>query len=269
MLYFAVLKFQLCLSTNANCDKQSNKNKNLRQVNGATIMKLLRHSLFIVVSLLMTNQALALSTDRDQPAEVEADDIEFDFQKGLRTYINNVSVVQGTLRIKADKVVTKYENDDLSLATAWGNLARFKQRPDGKQYDTEGWARKIIVDQKANTLTLLGKAAVKQGPNTARGETIVYNMANDTMRIKSGRVGDAGKDGETATPTKLEDGFRGSDQGPAPIPERQTQKKVKKATDAEDGDSSNEDTQEAGEEEAEEQVKPTRSGRSRLIIQPK
>ena len=237
-------------------------------------MKLLRHSFFIVVSLfvfslLITNQALALSTDRDQPAEVEADDIEFDFQKGLRTYTNNVTVVQGTLRIKADKVVTKYENDDLSLATALGNLARFKQRPDGKQYDTEGWARKIVVDQKANTLTLLGKAAVKQGPNTARGETIVYNMANDTMRIKSGRVGGAGKDGETATPSKLEDGFRGSDQGPAPLPERKPRQQVTKAAEASEG-GADEDAVEAVEEEAEQQqAKPTRSGRSRLIIQPK
>ena len=229
-------------------------------------MKLLRHSIIIVISLLMSNQALALSTDRDQPAEVEADDIEFDFQKGIRTYTDNVTVVQGTLRIKADKVVTKYENDDLSLATAVGNLARFKQRPDGKAYDTEGWARKIIVDQKANTLTLLGKAAVKQGPNTARGETIVYNMANDTMRIKSGRVGGADKDGETATPTKLEDGFRGSDQGPAAPAERKLEKKIVAAGD----DSSDENVEQVVEEEVEqEQAKPTRSGRSRLIIQPK
>ncbi|MFT6712331.1 MAG: lipopolysaccharide export system protein LptA, partial [Arenicella sp.] len=89
-----------------------------------------------------TTQVLALSTDRDQPAEIEADDIEFDFKNGTRTYIKNVLVVQGTLRITADKVIANYGEKDLENATAWGSLARFKQRPDDKPDDTEGWARK-------------------------------------------------------------------------------------------------------------------------------
>ena len=200
--------------------------------------------LSILSGLFISAYSYGLSTDRDQPAEIEADDIEFDFKKGTRTYIKNVLVIQGTLRLKADKLQAIYNNDELETATAWGSLARFKQRPDGKQHDVEGWAKKIIVDQKQNTLTLIGKAALKQGPDTARGETIVYNMANDTLRIKgAAKLGNAGKSGKKPPKRKLEDPFKDAPQGPT------------------DG------TQDA--EKTGNQPVPTRSGRSRLIITPR
>lgn len=216
--------------------------------------------LSLLVCSLLTLQAYALSTDRDQPAEIEADDIEFDFQKGTRTYIDNVLVVQGTLRLKADKVIAVYKDKDLDTATAWGSLARFKQRPDGKDHDVEGWAKKIIVNQKANTLTLIGKAALKQGPDTARGETIVYNMATDTLSLKGGaKVGAAGASGATPPKRKLEDPFADDGQSAGPVT-----KTVKKTT----GDASDEEGTETEEVEVV-QPEPVKSGRSRLIIQPK
>jgi len=166
------------------------------QLISKSIAKALSVGFFLLFTFISSGTAHALSTDRDQPAEIEADDIEFDFKNGTRTYINNVLVIQGTLRVKADKVIANYGEEDLENATAWGSLARFKQRPDGKTEDTEGWAKKIIVDQVKNTITLIGKAALKQGPNTARGDTIVYNMATDKMRISGGsKIQAAGKNG--------------------------------------------------------------------------
>ena len=223
-----------------------------------------------------STHVLALSTDRDQPAEIEADDIEFDFKNGTRTYLKNVLVIQGSLRIKADKVVANYGEKDLENATAWGSLARFKQRPDDKPDDTEGWARKIIVDQVKNTITLIGKAALKQGPNTARGDTIVYNMATDKMKISGGsKVQAAGKDGQ-APKRKLADPFKGDNQGP---PEATAAKPIPKAgtTVAEGTSNKGGSTTSPAEKEAvvedlqddEPAPAPTKSGRSRLIIQPK
>jgi len=228
-----------------------------------------QNSIIILFSLLLSTQVAALSTDRDQPAEIEADDIEFDFQKGTRTYINNVLVVQGTLRLKADKVIANYEHNELAKATAWGSLARFKQRPDGKEFDTEGWAKKIIVDQKQNTITLIGKASVKQGANTAYGETIVYNMANDTMHMKgSAKVGAAGKDGTAPQKRTLDDPFKDNAQGPAPLA-RKKQKKNKKKKNKNDDETDDEDSSEEEVVEEEVEIEPVRAGRSRLIIQPK
>lgn len=226
----------------------------------------------IVIFTATSTMVFALSSDRDQPAEIEADDIEFDFKNGTRTYTNNVLVIQGSLRIKADKVVANYGEKDLENATAWGSLARFKQRPDGKPDDTEGWAKKIIVDQVNNTITLIGKAALKQGPNTARGDTIVYNTVTEKMKILGGsKVEAAGKDGQ-APKRKLEDPFKDDTQGPPEAAVAKSKPKIP-SEDANDiADKDNITSSPADQEDVKEQVPapaPTKSGRSRLIIQPK
>ena len=228
-------------------------------------MKAIAQFLFVALSLILSQHSLALKSDRDQPADIEADDIEFDFKKGTRIYNNNVLVVQGTLRLKADKLVGIYDGDDLDQATAWGSLARFKQRPDGKQDDVEGWAKKIVVNQKQNTLTLIGKASLKQGPNTARGETIIYNMATDTLKVQGGaKVGAGGKNGATKPKRQIEDPFKDNNQGPPSAATRKTSSEQAAKT-----DSSEESDETAEVEELVEEVEPIRSGRSRLIIQPK
>jgi len=213
-----------------------------------------------LILCLAAQPAYALSTDRDQPADIEADDIEFDLKKGTRTFTNNVLAVQGSLRIKADKVFAVYKKGDVETATAWGSLARFKQRPDDKPYDVEGWAQKIIVNQTKNTLTLIGKAVLQQGPDTARGDTIIYNMANDTLQLKgSAGVGLADHKNSSGKKPKrnIKDTFAedGKDQGPPPVG---VAKKTVKTADGEQSETSAKPT-----------AVPTRSGRSRLILQPK
>ena len=208
----------------------------------------------LLVALVMHSTALALSTDRDQPADIEADDIEFNLRDGTRTFLNNVLAVQGTLRIKANKLIAKYEDGELAKVDAWGSLARFKQRPDGKPNDVEGWAKRIEVDQKNNLLTLTGKAALRQGGDTARGEEIIYNMATDTLTVRGGAAVGVSNDPSStkkADPNrKLEDPFADQPKGPGKIP-----------------DSAITATEKAQQDEA--SPEPTSSGRSRLIIQPK
>ena len=166
---------------------------------------LLRFFLVTASAGLASPAALALSTDRDQPAQIVADEIEFDFNTGVRTYTGNVSIVQGTLRITADKLVANYDKEGVLLnATAWGNLASFQQRPDDKDSDTIGKGREIIVDEVANTLTLITTASLTQGQNTATGARIIYDMATDKLKIQGGggaaRINTVGKDGSTLPP---------------------------------------------------------------------
>ena len=128
--------------------------------------------------------AVALDSDRDQPASVEADEVEYDFRTGIRTYKGNVIVEQGSLRITGDKLVVKYKDDKLQSATAWGNLASFKQRPEGKSQDVVGKGKKILLDQIKNTLTLLDSASLQQGTDVAKGEMIVYDLNEEKLSIK-------------------------------------------------------------------------------------
>lgn len=215
----------------------------------------------LVLSFALSQPALALKTDRDQPAQIEADETEIDFKTGVRTLTNNVLVVQGTLRIKADKLVATYDTKTAQLkkAVATGSRARFKQRPDGKPDDVEGWGKKIVVDYVTNKITLIGRAALKQGASTAQGETIVYNMATDKLKVMGGsKFGVTGKDGK-APPRKIEDPFKDD---PAPAA------KTSKSTNSKKDKSSTEPS-EAEPEVKQQRVEPVKAGRSRLILQPK
>lgn len=253
---------------------------------------LTQKGLALLLCLALPTSVMALSTDRDQPAEIEADDVELDFAKGTRTFTNNVLVIQGTLRIQADKVHAVYDGENLKSATAWGSLARFKQRPDGKPNDVEGWGKKIIVDQKANTLTLVGQAALKQGADTARGDTIIYNMANDTLKLKGGaKIGATDSQGKGVSKTTRDDPF-GDKQAKIDRQEKAEKDratKVKRAAKREAKDLGQEaptkeeldalveadkEKNPIKEEEVEQAApenrpEPVKAGRSRLIIQPK
>jgi lipopolysaccharide export system protein LptA len=225
---------------------------------------------FVATCVSLASPALALSTDRDQPAQIVADDIEFDFNTGVRTYTGNVSIVQGTLRITADKLVAHYNKDGaLENATAWGNLASFRQRPDDKDTDTIGKGREIIIDEVANTLTLITTASLTQGPNTATGAKIIYDMATDKLKIQGGgggaRINTAGKDGSTLPPAPP----------PAPVPD----KTVSSIAPTESGTTPESDGECIDEECDKPAVKASipglvdisvsPTGRSRIVIQPK
>lgn len=143
--------------------------------------------------------AHALSSDRSQPATIEADEVEFDFRTGTRTYEGNVIVIQGTLRVTGDRMEVQYDQDSeqIETATSWGQPATFKQRPDGKEDDVYGEGDTIILNEIENTLTLIDNASLTQAGNTAKGREIVYDMAMDKMTVKGMRRQQP-DDGETA-----------------------------------------------------------------------
>ena len=147
----------------------------------------------------------ALTSDNDQPATIEADEVEFDFRTGKRTYKGNVIVTQGTLKITGDRMEVQYENDVIQAATSWGNPATFKQRPDGKQEDVYGEGDTIILNDVEQTLTLIDNAVMIQAGNTAKGKEIVYRMEEDKMTVKGLRETKPASDDDSGA-TKTESG---------------------------------------------------------------
>jgi len=128
----------------------------------------------------------ALSTDKNQPAVISADDVEFDFSTGVRIYRGNVKLDQGTMKLRADKLIVEYKNDVLQRATAFGNPATFQQRPDGKPNDMLASGQKMELDEINNVVTIIDNAFIDNGEATGRGSLITYDMANDKMKIKGG-----------------------------------------------------------------------------------
>lgn len=154
----------------------------------------------------------ALSTDKDQPAVISADDVEFDFATGVRIYRGNVKLDQGTMKLRADKLVVEYKDDVLQKATAYGEPAVFQQRPDDKPNDVIGKGMKLELDEVKNMVILIDNASINDGEKNASGAMITYDMANDKMKIVGGgdpggaKITTSGNDG--SSPVSTDDGGR-------------------------------------------------------------
>ena len=126
----------------------------------------------------------ALESDRDQKAWIDADEVDLDFATGKRIYRGNVSIKQGTIRIIADEVELFYQGEQLEKAIARGNPAVFRQRPEQKLQDVIGQGKKIELDEINNIVTFFDQATIRQGSDTISGDTIVYDMAQDKMKVR-------------------------------------------------------------------------------------
>jgi len=152
-------------------------------------------ALMVLAALGTATPAVALKTDRDQPIVVDADESELDFQTGLRIYRGNVSVRQGTMLIRGDKLELRYKDETLLDATAYGNPATFRQRPDGEEEDVNGQARRIVLDDITDKVHLYDNAVVTQGQNTIQSNVVHYDMNSSKVLIK----GSPGKTTDTGT----------------------------------------------------------------------
>ncbi len=128
----------------------------------------------------------AYETDRDQPATLDADEFDMDFQSGVRTYRGNVVYQQGSIRLFADELVVYFKDGELQRAVARGNRAEFRQRPDDSETDMVGLALRIELNQVDQILTLRDRAEVTQEANVVTGKLIVYNMLTEKVKVRSG-----------------------------------------------------------------------------------
>lgn len=133
----------------------------------------------------------ALSSDREQPISVEADFAELDQATGIGTYRGNVVVVQGTLRVNADRIDIKTVDGALEHIVATGEPVDFKLRPDNATKDVLGGGLQADYFAGTEQLVLTGEAWVRQGDDIVRGNRIEYDIPADRVSAKAG--GDAGE----------------------------------------------------------------------------
>lgn len=241
--------------------------------------KRLLHILLFVCSTAFCSNSFALSSDRDQPADISSDEVDIDLETGRRTFIGNVRFVQGTLKVKGDRVDATFKDGKLVKAIAYGKPAAFRQRPDGKKDDVEGRGLTIVMNQQNNTLTLKKRASLKQGFDTINGQTIIYNMETDKLKVKGNSAISQNnkKKKSTSKPKTKTDPFfnekkpaaapkpNNNDSSKAPVEEVQTAPSTGLPAQSDDKPEKLILPGQASEK------KPVResSGRSRLIIKPK
>ena len=138
-----------------------------------------------IAGILFSSPVLALDSDKDAPVTINADTTDINFRTGKRVLSGNVDITQGTLNIRADKIVLIYKGDEIDTATAYGKPVRFKQLPEGQKQMVHGEGKTLELKQAKNLITLQQNAKITQGSNTITGKVIYYNTKTSKMTVKS------------------------------------------------------------------------------------
>lgn len=146
----------------------------------------LKLSLIIIIFCTATGQAFAV--DRNQPIELEADQVELDDVKGTSTYIGKVKLVQGDLSLQADRVIVFLKDSKIIRIQAEGAPARFKDKlEDNRQVEAE--AKQMDYNVSDEEILLTGDGMLNQNGNILRNDRIHYNLTTGTLKA-------GGKDAE-------------------------------------------------------------------------
>src|ERR1700704_6596787 len=87
--------------------------------------------------------------DRDKPVNLEADRVDLDDAKKEAVFVGNVTLTQGTMTIKADKIIVKQDAEGFQYGIAYGKPAHFRQKREGADEYIDGFSERLEYDGKA------------------------------------------------------------------------------------------------------------------------
>jgi lipopolysaccharide export system protein LptA len=133
--------------------------------------------------------------DRSKPMVVDADKPgTLDFQRQVVVFNGNVSISQGTLSLRAERVEVRESKDGQRTATAIGSTdkpAQYRQKRDVLNEWVEGSAERIEYDTRSDTLKFSGNASVRRLRGTEpadeiTGNHIVWDNKVDVFSVSGG-----------------------------------------------------------------------------------
>ncbi len=139
--------------------------------------------------LLAAGAAWALSTDKSQPINVQADHGDFiadanDTSSGTSVYTGHVVITQGSIVITGDKAVMRVVNNELRSADVTGSPTTFQQQPDQGEL-IHGVSQELTYDASLNDVNLITQARMEQGLRLMTADHIHYNTDTQHMIAQS------------------------------------------------------------------------------------
>jgi lipopolysaccharide export system protein LptA len=142
---------------------------------------------FALLLLALALPALARTSDRQQPMDIDADNMDALLtDDSVSTLTGNVRIRQGSLEVDADQAQVHRVGGEIDRIVLTGSPARLRQLSDqGEPMNAS--ARQVVYAMSSDVMVLTGGVVLEQPRGTLRGETIKYNLT-------TGRV-DGGGDG--------------------------------------------------------------------------
>ena len=153
--------------------------------------------------LLLSAKAMALTGDTDQPINIDSAQQSVDMVSNTVTLTGSVVVKQGTIDIRADKVVITRPNgaQGKEVVEGYGNPVTFYQMQDSGK-PVKGHAQKVRYELANDYVILTGDAYLEQLDSNVKGDRITYLVKKQQMEAFS----DKGKRVTTVlVPSQLQD----------------------------------------------------------------
>lgn len=147
--------------------------------------------------LVLTFSAQAEKADRDKPINLEADRVSMDDINKIQIFEGRVVMTQGTMQLRASKVVVTQDADGFQKCDAAGGangLSRFRQKRDNSDDYFEGEAERIVHDARTEKTEFFVRAWVKSGLDEVKGHYISYDALTEKYLVTN-------KGGETRAAT--------------------------------------------------------------------
>jgi len=133
----------------------------------------------------MMNYALALSTDKQQDIQIEADSAEMDEIKGITIYRGDVVVDQGSIHMTGHTMTVYNDaNDETELVIMEGRPATYRQLPDDSKIYDEAEALKMEYYALKDYVILIDEALVTQEGLRFSGSRIEYDTVLSQVKAK-------------------------------------------------------------------------------------
>ena len=135
--------------------------------------------------------ANASKQDLNQEITIKSKRQSADLKNKIASYLDDVSIRQGSISIVADIVQVYSEINDITgekfdIYLAKGKPAIFKQQlEDGSLVSLQ--ANKIKYQPDQHTITVSGNAQVKQAGSKMSGDIITYNTLNEKLEGQSSK----------------------------------------------------------------------------------
>ena len=165
-------------------------------MNQPTHLKLLLASLFLLSpALLVPTPVFALSSDNQQPIQIQSNSAEIDEQKGITIYKGDVEVIQGTIKLLADRVTVFSEGDKVNRVLAIGQPAHYQQIPKPGDQTIHAYGNSIEYLVTKEKLKVKTNARVEQKDTfSTTGKVIDYDMKKGVAHASSGSTTSRVKD---------------------------------------------------------------------------
>lgn len=130
-----------------------------------------------------------LSTDSNEPIQIEADKLEIRDAEKIAVYSGNVRVQQGVTTLKTTELRVHYSGE--AKGSAPGSTVERIEAGSPVLVQSESQtatSNNAVLEMSRDLITMTGNVVLTQDENVVRGERLIVNLKTKQAHMEGGRV---------------------------------------------------------------------------------